>query len=264
MTTIGSILMGALQGITEFLPVSSSAHLIVVPWIFKMNEGNVDPLIFDVMLHFGTAFALLAVYLGKIVYTCRDDYIALKHGNIRDSLILKIAVGTIPAALLGVVFKDFIENQLRSPVIIVFSLIGVSVLMFIAERLNLRNRKITYPLALLIGTAQAIALVPGVSRSGITITCAMLLGLKRSEAVDFTFLLSIPIVFGVSFFEARHLSFIYGDEATVYLVGAFSAFIFGVVGLKFLINYLKRHTLDVFAYYRVGLALLIVGFLFAR
>ena len=264
MTIVQSVLIGAMQGVTEFLPISSSAHLIAVPWLFKIDSGNVDKLIYDVMVHFGTAFALLAVYTGRIVYMCRDDLAKMRRGSFRDSLMLKIALGTVPAAVLGVLFKDPIEYYLRTPYISVFSLIAVSLLMLVAERIHLGERGISYSLALIIGIAQAVALIPGVSRSGITITMGILLGLRRREAVDFAFLLSIPIVFGVSFYEARHVPLLEGTDSTVYVVGAFSAFIFGVLSLTFLIQYLKHHTLDLFAYYRVGLAILILAFIAIR
>ncbi|MGD0230598.1 MAG: undecaprenyl-diphosphate phosphatase [Syntrophorhabdales bacterium] len=259
MTTVQSIIMGAVQGITEFLPISSSAHLVVVPWVFKIDESNVHALTYDVVLHFGTLLALLAVYARRLVEICRDDLSYFRERDFRRSLILKLIVGTIPAALCGIFFKDLIETQLRAPFITVFTLIAVSLLMFLAEAVhtNRMEGEITFALALIIGAAQAIALVPGVSRSGITITAAMLLGMKRSEAVDFSFLLSIPIVAGVSLYEGRHVS-LGGGAGLLYLTGVLSAFLFGAASLKFLISYLRRHSLYVFACYRIGLAVLIV------
>jgi len=258
MTTLQSLIMGAVQGITEFLPISSSAHLLVIPWIFKISEGNINKLTYDVVLHFGTLVALLVVFARRIVEVCVEDLGHVKEREFSQSLILKIVVGTIPAAVLGLLFKDFIENELRSALVTPVTLIAVALLMLLAERLHTDRggRGVTFGLALLIGVAQAFALVPGVSRSGITITTAMLLGLKRSEAVDFSFLLSIPIVLGVSLHEGRHIS-LAGHAAHLYLAGALSAFVFGAVSLGFLIGYVRKRSLDVFAYYRIGLALLI-------
>lgn len=264
MTITQSVLMGAMQGVTEFIPISSSAHLIAVPWLFKVDSGNVDKLIYDVMVHFGTAFALLAVYTGRIVYMCRDDLAKMRQGSFRDSLLLKIALGTVPAVVLGLLFKNPIEYYLRTPYVSVFSLIAISLLMLLAERVHMGERGISYSLALIIGITQAFALIPGVSRSGITITMGILLGLRRREAVDFAFLLSIPVVLGVSFYEARHVPLVEGYESTIYVVGAFCAFLSGVLSLTFLIQYLKRHTLDLFAYYRVALAILILVFIAIR
>jgi undecaprenyl-diphosphatase len=264
MTIVQSVLIGAMQGVTEFIPISSSAHLIAVPWLLKIDSGNVDKLNYDVMVHFGTAFALLAVYTGKIVYLCRDDLARMRRGSFRDCLLLKIALGTVPAALLGLLFKEPIEYYLRTPYVSVYSLVAVSLLMLLAERVHLGERPISYGLALLIGFAQAVALIPGISRSGITITTGILLGLRRREAVDFAFLLSIPVVLGVSFVEARQVPLLEGYESIVYVAGAFSAFICGVLSLTFLIQYLKIHRLDIFAYYRIGLAMFIFAFIAIR
>jgi undecaprenyl-diphosphatase len=251
--------MGAVQGITEFVPISSSAHLLVIPWIFKIDEGNIQKLTYDVMLHFGTLLALLAVYAGRIVAICRDDWRYVREHDFHRCLIPKIAIGTVPAAVAGLLFKDIIETQLRTPLVTPVTLVAVALLMLLAERVHTDrgDEDVTFRLAFLIGVAQAVALVPGVSRSGITITIGMLLGLRRTEAVDFSFLLSIPIVLGVSLFEGRHIS-LGGPESFIYLVGALSAFVFGAASLKLLIGYLRKHSLDVFAYYRIGLALLIV------
>ena len=261
MTTVQSVIMGAIQGVTEFLPISSSAHLVVIPWIFKMDEGNIHKLTYDVVLHFGTLVSLLVVYAGRLAAVCRDDFRRAREGAFRRCLLLKIAVATIPAGVAGLLLKDIIETRLRAPYITVFTLIAVSLLMLFAERMQTGRKEgdeadISFGFALAIGVAQAIALVPGISRSGITITAAMLLGMRRSDAVDFSFLLSIPIVLGVSLYEGRHVSF-GGPESSLYLVGALSAFVFGTISLKFLIGYLRKHSLDVFAYYRIGLAALI-------
>jgi undecaprenyl-diphosphatase len=135
----------------------------------------------------------------------------------------------------------------------------VAIMMILSERMAVDRSGITMPIAIAIGVAQAIALVPGVSRSGITITMAIFLGLRKSEAVDFSFMLAIPIILGTSIYESRHVQ-CHGDATALYLFGMLSAFIFGAASLKFLITYLKDHTLDLFAYYRIGLALLILIF----
>jgi undecaprenyl-diphosphatase len=210
------------------------------------------------MLHFGTLLSLLVVYAGRFAGICVDDLRKVREGAVGRCMLLKIAVGTIPAAVCGLLLKDIIETRLRAPFIVAFTLIAVSLLMLLAERMfvSRKGRDVTFLFALAIGIAQAIALVPGISRSGITITAAMLLGMKRRDAVDFSFLLSIPIVLGVSLYEGRHVS-LGGQESFLYLVGALSAFVFGTISLKFLIGYLRKHSLDVFAYYRIGLAALI-------
>ena len=259
MTTFESVLLGGIQGITEFLPISSSAHLILVPWFFNINEASVDSLTYDVMLHFGTLLALLVVYWGKVYRVLGEGLRVLKEGNFTQGLLPRIVVGTIPAVIGGLLFKNVIETYLRTPYVVIGTLTAISLVMFTAERIHVQRRDITYTLALIIGIAQAIALVPGISRSGITITVGLLLGLRREEAVDFSFLLSIPIIFGVCLYEARHVSFS-GTAAGIYAAGMLSAFVFGIASLGFLISYLRRHSLDVFAYYRIALACLILLF----
>lgn len=259
MTVLQSILMGAVQGITEFLPISSSAHLIVIPWFFNISQGNINPLTYDVMLHFGSLFAVLFVYGRKFFRVVIEGLVDFRDGRGTDSTLFKMVIATIPAVVAGFLGKDIIETHLRAPFIAAFMLALVSILMIVSERINVDRSELTMPIALAIGVAQAIALVPGTSRSGITITMALLLGLRKSEAVDFSFMLSIPIILGVSLYELRHVEF-QGDGTAIYVLGMLSAFVFGTVSLKFLIGYLKRHTLDIFAYYRIALALLILIF----
>lgn len=259
MSPTESIIMGAVQGITEFLPISSSAHLIVLPWFFNINDGNISKLTFDVMLHFGTLLAILSVYGKRFITIVIDGLYGLKDRRIINSLLMKIVVATIPAVVLGLLCKDFIEFYFRTPHVTVFSLIAVSILMIVSERIFVSGKEITYPVAIMIGFAQALALIPGTSRSGITITVAILLGLKRTQAVDFSFLLSIPIIMGAALYESKHIDYS-GGGMDIYMLGVLSSFVFGYFSLKFLIGFLKNHSLDVFAFYRIGLALLILFF----
>jgi len=259
MTILESIVLGAVQGITEFLPISSSAHLIVVPWFFNVSEANVDGLTYDVMLHFGSLLALLVVYAGRLYGVIVEGVESLRSGRFGESLLLKLIVGTLPAVVAGLLFKHVIEAYLRTPYVAIATLTAVSLLMFTAERIHVQRREVSHTLALIIGIAQAVALIPGISRSGITITIGLLLGLRRDKAVEFSFLLSIPIILGVSLYEARHVS-LSGSAAGLYAAGMASAFAFGLGSLTFLINYLRKHSLDVFAWYRIGLACLILLF----
>lgn len=259
MTILHSIIMGAIQGITEFLPISSSAHLIVIPWLFEISEGNINPLTYDVMLHLGSLMAVLMFYGRRFLRVVIEGLIDFRDGRGKQSMFFKIVVATIPAVIAGLLGKDIIEGYLRTPFVAAYMLAFVSILMIVSERLNVDRSEISMPIAVAIGVAQAIALVPGTSRSGITIVMAMLLGLKRSEAVDFSFLLSIPIILGTSLYEMRHVQF-QGDAVGLYIYGMLSAFIFGALSLRFLIAYLKKHTLDLFAYYRIALALVILAF----
>jgi len=259
LSPLESIIMGAVQGITEFLPISSSAHLILLPWFFKIDDGSINKLTFDVMLHFGTLLAILSVY-GKRFFTIVIEGLhGLKKRRIKNLLLTKIVVATIPAVVLGLLCKDFIELYFRTPHVTVFGLIAVSILMIISERIFVNGKEITYPIAIMIGFAQALALIPGTSRSGITITIGILLGLKRTQAVDFSFLLSIPIIMGAALHESKHIDY-HDGGMDIYILGVLSSFVFGYFSLRFLIGFLKKHSLDVFAFYRIGLALLILFF----
>lgn len=257
MTLLQSIILGGIQGITEFLPISSSAHLIIVPWFFNIQDGNINKLTYDVMLHLGTLAAILCVYGKKFLHIIKEGITDFKEGHGKESLLAKIVVASIPAVLAGFFGQDIIEKYLRTPFVAAYMLAFVSILMIIAEKIHIETVKITYPVAIAIGIAQALALVPGTSRSGATITMGMLLGLKRNEAVDFSFLLSIPIIFGAALYEMKNFQYQSGNMGT-YVYGALSAFIFGALSLGFLIRYLKKHPLDVFAYYRIVLALVIL------
>lgn len=259
MTVLQSVLMGAVQGITEFLPISSSAHLVVIPWFFNISQGNINPLTYDVMLHFGTLLSVLLVYGKRFFRVVIEGLVDFRDGRGTDSMLFKMVIATIPAVVAGFFGKDIIETYLRAPFVAAFMLALVSILMILSERINIDRSELTMPIAVAIGMAQAVALVPGTSRSGATITMALLLGLRKSEAVDFSFMLSIPIILGVSLYELRHVQF-QGEGVSLYAMGMLSAFVFGAASLKFLIGYLKGHTLDIFAYYRIGLALVILVF----
>jgi undecaprenyl-diphosphatase len=249
--------MGAIQGITEFLPISSSAHLIIIPWFFNIQDGNINKITYDVMLHLGTLAAILCVYGRKFVRVVMDGLVDFKEARGKESLLAKLIVATIPAVVAGFLGQHLIETYLRTPFVAAYMLAFVSILMIIAEKMHVERSDVSYPVATAIGIAQAVALVPGTSRSGATITMGMLLGLKRSEAVDFSFMLSVPIIFGTALYEMRHFEY-HSESMGIYVYGALSAFIFGALSLSFLIKYLKNHPLDIFAYYRIVLALIIL------
>jgi undecaprenyl-diphosphatase len=257
VTVFQSVILGGIQGITEFLPISSSAHLIVIPWFFNIQDSNINKLTYDVMLHLGTLAAILCVYGRRFARVAVEGLVDFKEGRGRQSLLAKIIVATIPAVVAGFLGQHVIETYLRTPFVAAYMLAFVSILMIIAEKIHVERSDISYPVATAIGVAQAVALVPGTSRSGATITMGMLLGLRRNEAVDFSFMLSVPIIFGTALYEMRHFEY-HSGNMSVYVYGALSAFIFGALSLGFLIRYLKKHPLDIFAYYRIILALVIL------
>ena len=263
-----AILYGAVQGITEFLPISSSGHLVVLHEVFF---GFKEPLVaFDVVLHLGTFVALLGFFYADIIKYLQAfvrsffDWQVATDSSERLSWFLFI--GTIPAALAGYFFETQIETIFRSTTIVASMLIGVGVLLYLVDRFAAKSKtieQVTLHSALLVGVAQALALVPGVSRSGITIVAGLTQKLNRANAARFSFLLSIPIVFGAGIKKVLDLStvMIGADELIVLVTGFVSAAIVGYLCIKYFLLFLQRHSLAVFAYYRIALGIIILLFL---
>lgn len=249
-----AIILGILQGLTEFIPVSSSAHLILIPWFFDW-QGIVNSLSFDIALHFGTLMALVIYF--------RNDWIELiKSIPQKDSMIWKLVIGSIPAAIPGILLHDWIETN-RSPVLIAFTLCLVSVFMILAERNYGKSErtgmeKISVKNALFIGVAQAFALIPGVSRSGITIVAGLTKGMNRAEAARFSFLLGTPVVGGASLLEVRNIMNNGDLELDIFIAGIAVSAIVGYMVIKYLIIFLQKYSLRPFAYYRFLLAFVII------
>jgi undecaprenyl-diphosphatase len=263
--TAQALFLGILQGLTEFLPISSSAHLILAPWFFRWQNSLVDSLTFDVALHAGTLVAVLWYFWKDWVDLTLGFFRIVARGRIdgfQERLILYLVLATIPAAIAGFMLQGMIERGFRTPGLIVFPLIGVSFLMILVEN-RARNsqplHEINLPDSLLIGLAQALALLPGVSRSGITITAGLFRGYQREAATRFSFLLSTPAIAGAAFLQLRHL-FSPGTAADwpVFTIGFIASGIVGYLSIAFLMRYLRQHTLNLFAGYRLVLAAAII------
>ena len=263
--SIQALVLGILQGLTEFLPISSSAHLILAPWFFRWQNSLVDSLTFDVALHAGTLVAVLWYFWKDWVDLTLGFFRIVTRrsiGSFQEKLILYLVLATIPAAIAGFLMQGMIESSFRNPGLIVFPLTGVSFLMIFVEK-RARNShpldKITLPDSLLIGFAQALALLPGVSRSGITITAGLFRGYQREAATRFSFLLSTPAIAGAAFLQLRHL-FSPGTATDwpVFAIGFIASGIVGYLSIAFLMRYLRQHTLNLFAAYRLVLAAVII------
>jgi len=250
-----AIVLGLVQGLTEFLPVSSTAHLIFFPWLFGWS-GDLNTLTFDVALHGGTLLALLICFY-------RDWIDMLLHDR---KTLVTILLAIVPAGVAGIAFHDIVEHTLRSPLVIAASLILFGWLMIVAEKAGKQaKRKVSFMDAMIIGCAQAIALIPGTSRSGITITAGLFSNIKRETAARFSFLLSTPVIGGATLLECRKLLKTPGDyQIDLFVAGFIAAFISGLIAIKFLLWYLKRHPLNSFAYYRFALAAGILVLYFQR
>lgn len=246
-----ALILGIVQGFTEFLPVSSTAHLILFPWFFNWT-GEVDTLSFDIALHTGTLIALLACFW--------RDWIELITK--KQKLFGLIVLASIPAGVAGYLLNNFTERALREPLIISMMLVAVGFLMLIAEKANKYKdmEKIGLKDAIIIGIAQAIAIIPGVSRSGITISAGLFRGLKREASARFSFLLSTPIIAGATMLHFKKL--ITAQEnynLQLFAIGLVTSYITGIIAIKFLLNFLKKHPLNVFVYYRFILAVVIIA-----
>jgi len=263
-----ALLLGILQGLTEFLPISSSAHLILLPWFFQWNNPLLDSLPFDVALHAGTLLAVLWYFWRDWLGLIGGFFRILARRSARDfqeRLVLYIILATIPAGIVGFLLEKTVESTFRSPALIVLPLILVSFLMVYAER----KARLSHPLegmtlkdAMVIGVAQAMALLPGVSRSGITITAGLLQGYRRETATRFSFLLSTPAIGGATLLQARHLLLAGPDDWFLIGIGFVSSVLVGYLAIAFLMRYLRAHTLNLFVGYRLVLAALVIFWVF--
>ncbi len=274
MNLFQSFILGLVQGLTEFIPVSSSAHLVLVPWAAGWpNPG----LAFDTMLHWGTLLAVVGYFWRDWVAIIRGFFgsllrrgpiSAVAGGRLADPaarLAWGIILGSIPAAALGYLFKDFFEGLFSSPLAVGGFLLVTALILALSERLGRRTRPLAQlqpPDAVLIGLAQAAAIAPGISRSGATIAAGLGRGLKRDDAARFSFLLGTPAILGAGLLQLPDM---FGNaglqaELPVLAVGLLTAAVTGYLCIKFLLNYLRRGRLYVFAAYCgvVGIAVLLV------
>ena len=263
---IQAIILGIVQGLTEFLPISSTAHLILVPWLLGWQDPG---LAFDVVLHLGTLTGIIAFFW-------RDFYrmfcgmvsrgrITMNDLTVDGKIGWYIVIGTVPAGLAGLLFKDKIETVLRSPSIIALTLVLFALLLWWAERGGRKKRDLAQMNILdtiIIGFAQALALIPGVSRSGITITAGLFRDLERATAARFAFLLSTPIILAgglLSFLDVHKAGFPQGMLWPSF-GGFMASAISGFLAIKYLLIFLSRQKVNVFVYYRILLGIFILWF----
>jgi undecaprenyl-diphosphatase len=256
-----AVILGVVQGLTEFLPVSSSGHLLLSQYFLGMDQERFG-LSFDAAIHTGTVVAVVWFFWGDLLSMARAFFTSLPRPDFSDTevrMAYLILVATIPAALIGFLYEDFFATEVRSPWVVVFNLVFVGMLFLVAEAVGRKTESASKlgPLgALGVGLAQAAALVPGVSRSGATITCGLFLGLRREEAARFSFLMSVPVTGAAA---GLSLAQVAGEgldshEAATFLAGSVSSAVVGYLAIRFLLRFLTNHTLRVFAYYRFGLA----------
>jgi undecaprenyl-diphosphatase len=263
MILLEAIILGIVQGFTEFLPISSSAHLIVLPWMFGWQGTLVDSLNFDVALHAGTLVAIVAYFWRDWLDLLRKFLAGFGNGSWKTGegrMVWFIVLATIPAGVLGVKYEHVVEESFRNPLLIAASLAVISLVMWAADRFSAKTAgldRMTLGHALIIGCAQAVALVPGVSRSGSTIIAGLFTGYTRESAARFSFLLSTPIIAGAAVLKLHKLRLAPGEALPFALGTVFSAAV-GYFSIQFLLRYLNRHSLNLFVWYRLGLAAVIL------
>jgi undecaprenyl-diphosphatase len=263
MTLLQAIVFGAVQGLTEFLPISSTAHLILLPWFMGWNDPGLE---FDVALHLGTLVALLVYFRAEWLALARS-FVDLLRGNTKAPnvrLVIFLVLATIPGGLAGLLLEDFVETRLRHPLVISAALIVLAGVLVIAERVGRREttmENMSLADALTVGCAQAIALIPGVSRSGITITAALFRGMTRPAAARFSFLLSTPIIGGAVTKQMSDLlsTGVPQSEVPNFFAGIVAAGIVGYAAIAFLLRYLATRNTFVFVYYRVLLGIVVAA-----
>lgn len=268
MTLAQAIILGIVQGLTEFLPISSSGHLIVMPWLLGWR---VQSLAFDVALHIGTLAAVLWAFAGDWLRLARGALAGVRErrplGTPEARLLLALALACVPAVIVGLLLEDWAETTFRSPVLVACTMTVMGIVLFVADRRAAGGKgtvdTVGYRDALLIGAAQALALVPGVSRSGSTISMALFLRYRREEAARFSFLLSTPITFAAAAREVPHL-FERGAELGLVLPGILTAGVVGFLAIRGLLAYVRTRDYLPFVYYRLAFAALILAVLVAR
>lgn len=265
---IQAVVLGLVQGLTEFLPVSSSGHLIVVPALLGWDDPFIDSLAFSVMLHVATLLALLLYFQADWRRLIPAGLAAIRDRSLGDDpdrrLAWLLAVATIPAVFAGLLLNDAIETVFREPRLVAVTLVVGAVILWLADRLGSHAKGmdgVTFPIAFGVGVAQAAALVPGISRSGISISAGLLAGLDRPSAARFAFLMATPITAGAGVWELRK---VLTGEAGVDLplvplfAGMITALLAGIAAIAVMLRFLRSHGTGVFVAYRIALAALVI------
>lgn len=257
MTILDAIILGVVQGVTEFLPISSSGHLILVrDWFGFAPEGG---LAFDAVLQLATACAILVYYMRDIASLVRGVF---QRESRAIGEVVFLLMATIPAIILGLLLETYMETVFRSSLLVIGTLVAGALVMAAAEHMSVQTEKnLTWGRAVVVGFFQSLALVPGMSRSGMTIAGGLFVGLSRESAMRFAFLLGVPILLGSG--GKKLADIMAGVEPGVSLVpllaGSVAAFLVGLVVMHYLLHYLRTHTLMIFVWYRLGLAAILAA-----
>lgn len=258
------IILGIVQGIAEFLPISSSAHLIIFRDLFGVGSsmGENIALTFDIALHLGTLLAILLYFFKDFLKIFIDG--VTKPKTKEGHLMWYIVVATIPAALVGVLFQDAVENAVRSNfILIAIALIVMGIIIYLMDKRSAQTKEmkdLTFKDAFIIGCSQVFALIPGFSRSGTTIASSRGLKLNREDAAKFSFYLSAPVILGAAFItllKDRTIDLVMGN-ASIFLIGVIVAFVSGLLCIEFLLRYIRKNDFKIFMWYRVAFGILVL------
>jgi len=272
-TILQAIVMGIVQGLTEFLPISSSGHLVVVPYLAGWHDPFIASLAFSVVLHLGTLVALLAYFWRDWARLIPAGLATIRDRSFRGDpdrrLAWLIAITMPPAILFGVLLNDFLEKNVREPVLVALMMVVGAGILWAADRLGRKTdemERLGFGSAFFIGCAQALALVPGISRSGISISAALALGLTREAAARFSFLMATPVIAGAGLWEIRKL--LTGEagvpvEVGPLVAGFIAAVVSGFLAIAWLLRYLRSHAMTIFVAYRLVLAAIVIVYFLA-
>lgn len=261
---IKTIIIGIVEGITEWLPISSTGHMILVDEWINLNMTDAFKDMFLVVIQLGAILAVVVLYFNKLNPISKKKSKAERKATIE--IWLKVLVGVLPAAVIGLIFDDWLTDTLYNYITVAVMLIVYGILFIVIETKKKDHmphinsfEELSYKTALFIGLFQVLALIPGTSRSGATILGAILLGTSRFVAAEFSFFLSIPIMFGASFLKLVKFGFDFsGSEIVVLLLGMVTAFVVSIITIRFLINYIKKNDFKAFGWYRIVLGVLVL------
>lgn len=267
MTILQSVILGIVQGVTELLPISSSAHLNLIPWIFNWTNSqgfNQGFQAFDVALHAGTLLSILIFFFKDWMELIKGGFnqVVKKQKTAEGRMFWYIVLATIPGGAIGFLLDHFLEGYLEKPTIIAIALIVMGIILYIVDKNSKSEteyKDMTLKQTFLIGLSQCLAFIPGVSRSGVTMTIGRLIGVKRESVAKYSFMLSAPIVFAATIYKLKDFVF-----SIPFIIGVFASFIVGIFVIKFLLDYLKKGSFKVFAIYRVIIGLIVIGICMMR
>ena len=261
MTIFQAVVLGIVQGLTELLPISSSAHLNLIPWIFGWNITES----FDVALHFGTLLAIGIFFFNDWIELIKGGYkqVVKKEKSTEGRMFWYIVIATIPGGIIGFLLDHFIGEALGSMyLLIAFALIIMGIILYVVDKkapTKTEYKDMTLKQTFLIGLSQALAFIPGVSRSGVTMTTGRLMGVSRESTAKYSFMLSTPIVLGATFYKFKDFVF-----SIPFVIGVIVSAIVGMIVIKFLLDYLKKGSFKIFAIYRVIIGIAVIAIYFIR